>query len=323
MVPSMIWFALALTLAAPSLGVENALMRENAFETWSEDSKPKDCRDAESACSDWAAHGECAQNPKFMFVRCPLACQRCTAPEVRPADYAGQALLLNCSLGMVSGGARGGSGGASRGGPALLGTRDGAPRLPAGPSPASRPGQLAPASLSLCSRTHQIRILPYLDRAPATASLVLELAHQRGCKGCAFYRNEAVPQAQEGSGPPYGLLQGSLAGMLRVPSREGGNIAMRRGHVAMIPDTREFFINVMDHVGWGDSMTVWGELDGPASMSVVEAALRLPYHDVKHPTFGTVMRMLDEQVPFLPLPETAAEGAVGKAGGGAGAGVEA
>lgn len=31
-------------------------------------------------------------------------------------------------------------------------------------------------------------------------------------------------------------------------------------------------------------------------MAVVEAALLLPYHDVKHPTFGTVMRMLDKQV---------------------------
>ncbi len=33
-----------------------------------------------------------------------------------------------------------------------------------------------------------------------------------------------------------------------------------------------------------------------ASMGVVESVLLLPYHEVKHPTFGTVMRMLDEQV---------------------------
>ncbi|GFR49489.1 hypothetical protein Agub_g11428, partial [Astrephomene gubernaculifera] len=75
----------------------------------------------------------------------------------------------------------------------------------------------------------------------------------------------------------------------------------RRGHVAMIPGTREFFINAMPHPGWSSSMTVWGELADEPSMQVVEALLQLPYHEVRHPTYGTVMRMLDEQVRFVPM----------------------
>jgi hypothetical protein len=92
-------------------------------------------------------------------------------------------------------------------------------------------------------------------------------AHQPDCSGCAFYRAEAVPKvsvspaassratrpsctclralergckscrstvlkrlrrgAQEGSGPPYGLLQGSLAGLLRTPTKEDSGLPMR------------------------------------------------------------------------------------------------
>ncbi len=57
----------------------------------------------------------------------------------------------------------------------------------------------------------------------------------------------------------------------------------------------------MDHEGWGASMTVWGSLADEQSMEVVEQLLQLPYKEVKHPTYGTVMRMLAEQVPFQPV----------------------
>ncbi|KAG2446794.1 hypothetical protein HYH02_008354 [Chlamydomonas schloesseri] len=233
---------LALSLASWTQPLLAATDRDTAFETWTEN--PKACRDLESACNDWADKGECDKNPGFMHKSCRLSCKLCTAPEIKPSDYADMHLVLNTSLG-------------------------------------------------------QIRIRPLFDTAPATAALVLEAAANQPapCRGCVFYRNEAVPP-EGSSGPPYGLLQGSLAGLLKVPEHEGGPISMRRGHVAMIPSTREFFINVMDHESWGGSMTVWGDVADSASMSVVESALLLPYHDVKHPTFGTVMRMLDEQVPF-------------------------
>ncbi len=38
-------------------------------------------------------------------------------------------------------------------------------------------------------------------------------------------------------------------------------------------------------------------------MAVVSRLLALPYHEVKHPTYGTVMRMLDDVVEFTPLAE--------------------
>ncbi|KAG2494138.1 hypothetical protein HYH03_007776 [Edaphochlamys debaryana] len=167
------------------------------------------------------------------------------------------------------------------------------------------PGRYRGQLLVLNTTLGEIRIRPLFSQAPQTAALVMELAHHPGgCEGCNFYRNEAHPEPGS-SGPPYGLLQGSMAGLLKVPEREGGDIVMRAGHVAMIPSTREFFINVVDHEGWGGSMTVWGDIADEASMRVVESALRLPYKAVKHPTYGTVMRMLDETIAFTPMAETA------------------
>ncbi|GLC33734.1 hypothetical protein PLESTB_000110100 [Pleodorina starrii] len=179
--------------------------------------------------------------------------------------------------------------------------------------PDVNPRDYAGEVLVLNSSLGQIRIVPDFVRAPVTSALVLELAnHPDACHNCNFYRNEAVPQ-DGSSGPPYGLLQGSLAGLLRVPEKEGGDIAMKRGHVAMIPGTREFFVNVMDHDTWGSSMTVWGSLADRQSMDLVEAMLRLPYKEVKHPTYGTVMRMLEQTVSFTAL-AAPAEGAAGATG---------
>lgn len=234
-------FASLLFLGALAEQHGEANFRKNAFETWSE--KSNDCRDAHSACGDWATNGECQSNPTFMQQHCALACRLCEAPEVDPAAYLGQVLVLNSTLG-------------------------------------------------------QIRIRPLFEQAPLTCALALELAGQGRCRGCNFYRIEAVPQ--EGSGPPYGLLQGSLTGLLKAPAREGPDVLMRRGHVALIPNTKEFFINAMDHGTWGSSMTVWGQVD-EQGMTVVSRLLGLPYHEVKHPTYGTVMRMLDNVVEFTPL----------------------
>ena len=37
----------------------------------------------------------------------------------------------------------------------------------------------------------------------------------------------------------------------------------RRGHVCMIPGTKEFFIALVDHLEWGGAHTVWGEVSNP------------------------------------------------------------
>lgn len=84
---------------------------------WTEN--PKACRDAESACSDWAEKGECNKNPGFMAKSCRLSCRLCTAPEVKASDYAAMQLVLNTSLGQVRGGRR--RGGCGRQGGAMGG----------------------------------------------------------------------------------------------------------------------------------------------------------------------------------------------------------
>ena len=57
------------------------------------------------------------------------------------------------------------------------------------------------------------------DNAPRSCALVLDLAHQGPCAHCNFYRVEQAPK--DGDGPPYGLLQGSLSGVLRGLPQEG------------------------------------------------------------------------------------------------------
>ena len=40
-----------------------------------------------------------------------------------------------------------------------------------------------------------------------------------GAQAGSWYRNEAVPSLEEGSGPPYGLLQGKMTG-INFPKEE-------------------------------------------------------------------------------------------------------
>ncbi len=55
-------------------------------------------------------------------------------------------------------------------------------------------------TLSLPARLlQQIRIRPLFEQAPLTCALALELAAQGRCRGCNFYRNEAVPQVRPGA----------------------------------------------------------------------------------------------------------------------------
>ncbi|MEW5306436.1 MAG: hypothetical protein WDW36_008899 [Sanguina aurantia] len=159
--------------------------------------------------------------------------------------------------------------------------------------------------LVLSTEMGDIRIRPLFDKAPRTAALILDLAHQPGCPECNIYRSEALPAA--GDGPPYGLVQGSLSGLLRTPPREGGSVVMRRGDAAMIPGTREFFLNLMDHPGWGDAMTVWGRLVGEEDLAVAEAITALPFHATSSEGGATVMRLLDAKIVFTPTWERDAD----------------
>lgn len=66
----------------------------------------------------------------------------------------------------------------------------------------------------------------------------------------------------------------------------------------MISATKEFFISLTEHPGWGDSMTVWGEVSEADLAGVVADIIALPYSESKHPTYGTVMRLMTERMSF-------------------------
>ncbi|KAG1680610.1 hypothetical protein FOA52_015059 [Chlamydomonas sp. UWO 241] len=146
-----------------------------------------------------------------------------------------------------------------------------------------------------CTSHGDIRVTMNWDNAPRSCALVLDLAHQPECPRCNFYRPELAPTDGTG-GPPYGLLQGSLTGLLRSLPREGKGIPAKYGAVASIQGT-DFYIAAMDHSDWGTAHTVWGEVQ---NMEVVEEILKsMTYHENKHPV-GTIMRMADTPLHFSP-----------------------
>ncbi|CAL5221657.1 g3884 [Coccomyxa viridis] len=141
----------------------------------------------------------------------------------------------------------------------------------------------------------RIEFLPHL--APETVAAVHDLASaSRECQGCKFYRNEAAP-TRGSLGPPYGLLQGSLQSLKLAPAAEGKTPA-KRGQVCMIPGTKEFFIALVDHDEWGGAHTVWGEVSAADMDTTVMDIVGQRFHAVTHPEYGTVMRMLNTEVPF-------------------------
>ncbi|GIM03420.1 hypothetical protein Vretimale_8166 [Volvox reticuliferus] len=103
------------------------------------------------------------------------------------------------------------------------------------------------------------------DLAPDTCLLVWELAQKGICPNCKFYRHEPVPMnwGQEGFyGPPYALLQGSLQDLARQPPFENAQqLQVKKGHVCIIPNCKEFFIATADHPEWGASHTIFGEVE--------------------------------------------------------------
>ena len=88
---------------------------------------------------------------------------------------------------------------------------------------------------------------------------------------------------------------------------------------AFIPGTSEFFIAAHDLPAWKGAHIVWARIapDDDASQAVVDAILALPYTNFTHPDYGTVMRMLVERVPIVPI-AVAVESGGGNDGGGGG-----
>ena len=87
------------------------------------------------------------------------------------------------------------------------------------------------------SSSIQIRIRPRADLSPKIVALVHAISEAKLCSSCRFYRHEPVPHNWgEGGffGPPYALLQGSLADMAETPQPGGGFRVFREGAMRMI-----------------------------------------------------------------------------------------
>eukprot|EP00198_Chlamydomonas_reinhardtii_P003458 XP_001692794.1 peptidyl-prolyl cis-transisomerase, cyclophilin type [Chlamydomonas reinhardtii] len=134
------------------------------------------------------------------------------------------------------------------------------------------------------------------DLAPDTCTLVWELAQKGNCPSCKFYRHEPVPMEWGNNGffgPPYALLQGSLADLARQPPFENKGTTVQKGHICMIPNCKEFFIATADHSEWGQSHTVWGEVE---DLSAEPNYPFEPFHSNTHDNITT--RWLDNTYAF-------------------------
>jgi hypothetical protein len=127
-----------------------------------------------------------------------------------------------------------------------------------------------------------------------------KFVEQQASAGVAGRVHRAEPQPPHGSsGPPYALVQFSLSGLSHLPHE--GTAHIHRGSVCLIGGTSDIFISLArhgEHDGWESSMTVLGSVPEPELTALVEEKiLTLPKHNFTHPTYGTVMSMLDTELP--------------------------
>jgi len=99
-------------------------------------------------------------------------------------------------------------------------------------------------------------------------------------------------------GPPYALIQGSLASSSFAPiEKEGTPPFAQRGDACFIGSGPDFFIAVGGHPEWGAGHTVWGRVVGAAGMAGVDAIAG--EEPVRAETWGqTHVTVLVEPIPF-------------------------
>ena len=115
-----------------------------------------------------------------------------------------------------------------------------------------------------------------------------------------LHRSEPLPP--EGStGPPYALVQFSLDAPALKSFAHEGTAKIVRGSVCLIGGASDLFISLArrgEHNGWETGMTIVGSVPEPQLSDLVEGSiLALPKHDFKHPQYGTVMSMLNQELP--------------------------
>mmetsp|Transcript_38542 Transcript_38542/g.85818 ORF Transcript_38542/g.85818 Transcript_38542/m.85818 type:complete len:230 (+) Transcript_38542:15-704(+) len=147
----------------------------------------------------------------------------------------------------------------------------------------------------------QIKLRPRPDLSPKIVLLVQQLADKHECHSCKFYRHEPAPEnfgKNNFYGPPYALLQGSLADMAEQPPFEG-NPVVRKGDVCIIPNSKEFFIATAGHEEWGHAHTVWAHVADEASWKVIDAIPVEPFTTITD-NGGITTRWLTQNatIPF-------------------------
>jgi hypothetical protein len=123
-----------------------------------------------------------------------------------------------------------------------------------------------------------------------------------GTGDCEFYRSEAAPPPERPDGPPYGLFQGRMRGLLPTAAAElkheadaGGGI--RPGDVVRIQGA-DFFVALASHDSWAASFTVFGHLASATELKALQDfAGQAAFHTSTHSS-GTNMRLLDHPVRF-------------------------
>ncbi|PNW73340.1 hypothetical protein CHLRE_14g628450v5 [Chlamydomonas reinhardtii] len=192
--------------------------------------------------------------------------------------------LVGCSLHAAEGAGRNG---------AFIGYHESEARREVTLAAQPKPG---PFRVKISSSYGEFIIKLRPDLAPDTCTLVWELAQKGNCPSCKFYRHEPVPMEWGNNGffgPPYALLQGSLADLARQPPFENKGTTVQKGHICMIPNCKEFFIATADHSEWGQSHTVWGEVE---DLSAEPNYPFEPFHSNTHDNITT--RWLDNTYAF-------------------------
>ena len=166
----------------------------------------------------------------------------------------------------------------------------------AGASPSS---QVLELSFGRNAHFAPLRIVLRPDLSPKTVAAVVAAVGRGTAAAATFYRNEAVPREPPGQCGdilcgPYSLIQGRLPGLAGTPTE--AMPIVRRGYVARIQHSDDFFIALADHEEWGHSFTVWGELHDDAGMATLEAIARLPYREQKAAGASTIMRLLRDEL---------------------------
>ena len=218
--------------------------------------------DRTEACDGWANDGECEKNPAFMWEKCRMACHSLGLREpFADFDEVAQKRI-------------------SRGEEQILQIE-----FPRGIDSRA----MAP-----------LRIVLRPDLSPRTVAAIIRSIGDSKGGAAIIYRNEARPEKPPGmcgsiQCGPNALIQGRKEALTGMPA-EGVPI-VRRGFVARIHNSNDFFIALDDHEEWGHSFTVFGDMrDDVFGLESLEKIATMPFREQKAAGSETVMRLLNEEI---------------------------